>query len=70
MAGDLKRDSAHFSFFHVPVESMILDHVDVRWLQDRDVILTQTAVLIFMGCDSAGYAQRDGGLEGREREVL
>lgn len=44
---------------------MILDHVDVRWLQDRDVILTQTAVLILMGCNSAGYAQRDGGVEER-----
>lgn len=65
MAGDLKRVSTHFSFFHVAVESMILDHVDVRWLQDRDVILTQTAVLILMGCNSAGYAQRDGGVEER-----
>lgn len=65
MAGDLKRDSTHFSFFRVPVESMILDHVDVRWLQDQYAILTQPAVLIFMECDSAGLKQGDEGEEER-----
>lgn len=67
LAGDLKRDSTHFSFFRVPVESMILDHVDVRWLQDQYAILTQSAVLIFMECDSAGLVEgeeeRAGGKE-------
>lgn len=73
MAGDLKRDSTHFSFFRVPVESMILDHVDVRWLQDQYAILTQSAVLIFMECDSAGLVQGDGEEEragGKERVFL
>lgn len=65
MASDLKTDSTHFSFFHVPVESMVLGHVDVRWLQDQHTILTQPAVLIFMGCDSAGLVQGDGGEEER-----
>lgn len=74
MAGDLKRDSTHFSFFHVPVESMVLGHVDVRWLQDQHAILTQLAVLIFMGCDSAGLVQgeeeRKKRLEEKERDFL
>lgn len=71
MAGDLKRDSTHFSFFHMPVESMVLGHADVRRLQDQHAILTQPAVLIFMGCDSAGLKQGDREEEewaGGERE--
>lgn len=38
---------------------MIFGHVDVRWLQDQYVILTQPAVLIFMESDSAGLVLGD-----------
>ncbi len=76
MAGDLKRDSAHFSFFHVPVESMVLGHVDVRWLQDHQALLTQPVVLIFMGViQQVSYRERRRGreeekAEGRKRWIF
>lgn len=68
MAGDLKRDSAHFSFLHVPVESMVSGHVDVRWLQDHQALLTQPVVLIFMGRDSAGLVQGEEEMKKRLKE--
>ncbi len=69
MAGDLKRDSGHFYFFHVPVESMVLGHVDVRWLQDHQALLTQPVVLIFMGViQQVSYRERRRGREEEKAE--